>query len=148
MEKLLVAVDDCQSITMDSPIIQQTLELAGAFSSQVWLLHITPDSSPPAPFNVDGSTLRREAAAELCNERESLQRLAQHLRDRHVQATALLVEGPTIRTLLREAARLDSDLIVLGCHKHSALYGILLEFTEQGLLSKCPCPIMFVPLPG
>jgi nucleotide-binding universal stress UspA family protein len=128
--------------------MERTLELAGAFASKVWLIHIAPASDRPAPFNVDEERLRREVAEELCNERGHLQRLAQGLRDRQIDARALLVEGPTIRTLLKEAQRLEIDLIILGCHRHGALYGVLLEFTEEGLLSMCPCPIMFVPLPG
>ena len=148
MKRLLVAVDNCEATTMASPLMERTLELAGAFSSKVWILHVAPSSHQPAPFNVDSRALRHGAADELCNEHEFLQGLAQCLRDRGIDARALLIEGPTIRTLLKEAQRQEIDLIVLGCHKHGALYGALLEFTEEGLLSKCPCPIMFVPVPG
>jgi nucleotide-binding universal stress UspA family protein len=56
------------------------------------------------------------------------------------------VEGAIIRSILDESERLDIDLIVLGCHRHGLLYGALTEFTEEGLLSKCPRPIMFVPI--
>lgn len=147
MKKILVAIDDCEATTMASPIMERARELAAAFSSRLWILHIAPESHQPAPFNVDNTTLRREAAAELCNEHDYLQHLAQCLREQQIDASALLVEGPTIRTLLREAERLDIDLIMLGCHRHDALYSVLLEFTEQGLLSKCPCPIMFIPVP-
>jgi nucleotide-binding universal stress UspA family protein len=132
---------------MASSIIERTRELADAFASRVWVMHIAPPSRQAAPFNVDSSVLRHEAAAELCNQHEFLQYLAHCLRERGIDAGALLLEGPTIRTLLKEAQRLDIDLIILGCHKHDALYGVLLEFTEEGLLSKCPCPIMFVPVP-
>ena len=90
--------------------------------------------------------LRREVAAELRHEHEFLQRLAQCLRDHDIDATALLVEGATIRTILTESDRLDIDLIVLGCHRHGLLYGAVMDVTEEGLLSKCPRPIMFVPI--
>ena len=131
---------------MASPIMEQTLDLASAFSSKVWILHVVPRSRQ-APFNVDSKTLRREVAAELHHEYEYLQQLAQCLRDRDVDATALLVEGPTIRTILKESDRLDIDLIVLGCHGHSLLFGALIDVTEEGLLSNCTRPIMFVPVP-
>ena len=145
MKNILVAIDDCEATTIASPIVERTLELASAFSSKVWVLHIVPHPGQP-PFNVDGKTLRREIAAELRHEHEYLQNLAQCLRGRNIDATALLVEGATIETMLKESDRLDIDLIILGCHKHSQLYGALLEFTEEGLLSKCPRPIMFVPV--
>jgi nucleotide-binding universal stress UspA family protein len=145
VKNILVAIDDCEATTIESPILERTIELATAFSSKVWILHIVPHTGE-APFNVDSKVLRREAAAELHHEHKFLQHLAQCLRDRGIDATALLVEGPIIKTILKESDRLDIDLIVLGCHRHSLLYGVLVEFTEEGLLSKCPRPIMFAPL--
>ena len=146
MKNILVAIDSCEVTTIASPIMERTLDLASAFSSKVWILHIVPPSRQP-PFNVDGKALRREVAAELQHEHEFLQQLAQCLRDREVDATALLVEGPTVRTILKESDRLDIDLVVLGCHRHGLLYGALMDVTEEGLLSKCRRPIMFVPAP-
>jgi len=147
VENILVAIDDCEATNIASPIIERTLELAGVFSSKVWIIHVVPDMRRSTPFNVDSKVLRREAAAELCKEHEFLQRLAQCLRDRGIDAKALLIEGATTKTILKESDRLDIDLIVLGCHRHGLLYGVLTEFTEEGLLSKCPRPIMFVPMP-
>jgi len=146
VKNILVVIDSCETISIKSPLMERTLELASAFSSKVWLLHIVPHPHQP-PFNVDTATMRREVAVELRHEHEFLQHLAQCLRDRDVDATALLVEGATIRTILLEADRLDIDLIVLGCHKHGLLYGALVDVTEEGLLSNCSRPIMFVPEP-
>ena len=145
MKNILVAIDNCEAITTASPIMERTLELANAFSSKVWILHIVPRPGQ-APFNVDKSMLRKEVSAELHHEHEFLQHLAQCLRKRDIDAKALLVEGAIIRTILEESERLNIDLIILGCHRHGLLYGAVMEFTEEGLLSKCPRPIMFVPI--
>ena len=125
--------------------MERAIELASAFSSKVWVLHIVPQSSQ-TPFNIDEKILRREAAAELFHEQELLEHLAQSLRNRDVDAEALLVAGPVVNTILKESDRLSIDLIILGCHKHGLLYGALMEFTEEGLLSKCAHPIMFIPI--
>ena len=146
MKNILIVIDNCEDTSITSPIIERTFELAGAFSSKVWILHIVPSTSQSTPFNIDSKVLRREIAAELRNEHDFLQHLAQCMRDRDIDAKALLVEGATIRTILKESERLDIDLIVLGCHKHGQLYGVLTEFTEEGLLSKCSRPVMFIPL--
>lgn len=145
MKNILVAIDDCEVTTIASPIMERTLELAYAFSSKVWILHIVPHPGQPI-FSVDSKLLRGEVAAEFRHEHEYMHQLAQCLRDRDIDATALLVEGPIIRTILKESDRLDIDLIVLGCHRHGLLYGALIEATEEGLLSKCTRPIMFVPI--
>jgi nucleotide-binding universal stress UspA family protein len=146
VKNILIAIDDCEDMSIASPIIERALELANAFSSKVWILHIVPITSESNPFNVDSRILRHEIAAELCNEHDFLHHLAQCMRDRGVDAKALLVEGATIRSLLKESERLDIDLIVLGCHKHEHLYGVLTEFTEEGLLSTCTRPVMFIPM--
>jgi len=143
VKNILVAIDDCETTTIASPIIMRTIELASAFSSKVRVLHIIPPSQPP--FNVDSKTLRQEVAAEFRHEHEFLHHLAQCLRVQDIDATALLVKGPIIRTILKESERLDIDLMVLGCRKHDLLFGAIVEVTKEGLLSKCPCPIMFVP---
>ena len=146
MKNILVTIDSCETTTIASPIMERTIELANAFSGKVWVLHVVAHPRQE-PFNVDSKTLRRELAAEFRHEHEFLQHLAQCLRDRAVDATALLVEGATIKTILKESERLDIDLIVLGCHRHGLLYGALMDVTEEGLLSKCARPIMFVPIP-
>lgn len=145
MKNLLLAIDDCEASNTESPIIKRTIELARAFSSKVWILHIVPRSGEP-PFNIDEEVLRRAVAAERSHESERLAQLAQSLRDRDIEAEALLVEGAVVDSILKESDRLSIDLIILGCHKHGLLYGALMEFTEEGLLSKCAHPIMFVPI--
>jgi nucleotide-binding universal stress UspA family protein len=144
VKKILVAIDDIESNTVNSPMMMRVIEQARAFSSKVWLLHVV-SRVRPVPFNVDGKVLRREAATELHHEHEFLQHLAQCLRDREVDAKSLLIEGATIGSIMEEADRLDVDLIILGCHKHSLLYGALMDTTEEGLLSKCMHPLMFIP---
>jgi len=146
VKNILVAIDDIQTTTIASPIIARTIELASAFSSKVWILHIVPQTRESVSFNVDDAALRHAGAAELSDEHESLHALARCLRDRGVDAGALLIEGATVRTLLRESDRLAIDLIVMGCHRHGVPYGVLLEFTEEGVLGKCSHPIMYVPM--
>jgi nucleotide-binding universal stress UspA family protein len=146
VKNIIIAVESCESTTIASPLIEKTLELASAFSSKVWLLHVLPHSHQP-PFNVDSKITRREIAAEFRNEHEFLQQLAKCIQERQIDVTALLVQGPVIKSILKESQRLAADLIVLGCHKHGRLYGALMDNTEEGLLAKCSQPIMFVPEP-
>jgi nucleotide-binding universal stress UspA family protein len=145
VKNILVAIDDCDATTISSPIMQRSMELAAAFSSKVWLVHVVPHAGEP-PFNIDRKVLRREMATEYRQEHDFLQHLAQCLRDRGIDATSLLVEGSPTATLLAEVTRLQADLIMLGCHRHGMPYGALLDATEEGVLSKCRCPMMFVPL--
>ena len=143
MNNILVAIENCETITIASTIVVKTLELASAFSSKVWVLHVAPPARQP--YNVDTRISRHAVSDELRHEHEFLQYLAKCMKNKDVDATALLVEGPVISTILNESERLGVDLIVLGCHRHGMLYGALMDVTEEGLLSKCTRPIMFIP---
>lgn len=147
MKNLLVAIEDCETTTIESSIMERARELAAAFGSRVWLVHVVPRPGE-APFNIDREVMRREVAAEYRHEHDFLQHLAGCLRERGVEARALLIEGSPARALQQEADRLKVDLMILGCHRHGLAYGVLLDATEEGLLGKCRCPMMFVPLSG
>ncbi|MGD8842389.1 MAG: universal stress protein [Gammaproteobacteria bacterium] len=147
MKNILVAIDEYEAVTTDSPIVEQTVQLASAFTSKVWILHIVP-APRQAPFNIDNSLLRKESSGELRQEHEHLHHLAHCLRERSVDAKALLVEGSVVKTILRESERLNIDLIIMGCHRHGLLYKALSEGSAEGLLGRCLLPILFVPMGG
>jgi len=145
VKNILVAIDNLENAAKISPVVRLAVELASAFSSRVKLLHVAPHSRG-VPFNVDKEILRHEIAHELHEEHGLLQKLAQQLRDQGVDAIPLLVEGATVKTILHESDRLDVDLIILGCHKHSEMYCALMDGTEEGVLGRCSHPVLFVPL--
>jgi nucleotide-binding universal stress UspA family protein len=91
--------------------------------------------------------LRNQAATELHHEHKYLQHLTGVLRDRGINATALLVEGTTVKTILEEADRLAADLIIVGSHSHGLLYRALLDGTGERLLNETTRAILFVPEP-
>ena len=139
-----MTIEDCETTTIASSVVEKTLELASAFSSKVWILHIVPPSRQ-SPYNVDNKMFRHEVATELRHEHDFLQHLAKCMQDVNIDVTALLVQGSIISTILQESERLDIDLAVLGCHKQGLLYSALMDDTDEGLLAKCSRPIMFVP---
>ena len=147
LKNILLAIEDCETTTIASPLVERAMELASAFSSKIWLVHVVPHPGEP-PFNLDREVLRHEVAAEYRQEHDYLQHLALCLRDRGIDAGSLLVEGTPAATLLAEVDRLQADLVMLGCHLHGVSYGVVLDTTEEGVLGKCRCPMMFVPVPA
>lgn len=143
MKNILMTIEDCETTTIASPIVKKTLELASAFSSKVWVVHIVPPLHPP--YNVDNKMFRRDIATEYRQEHDFLQHLAKCMRDKNIDVTALLVQGSIISTILEESERLTVDLLVLGCLKHGKLFSAFMNDTDESLLAKCTRPIMFVP---
>ena len=144
MRNILVAIDDIEGATVTSALIRQATALARAFAGKLWLLHVVPRPGM-TPFTVPGEVLRGQAAAELHHEHKLVQRLSHQLRDSGIDTIALLVEGATVRTILREADRLEADLIVATSHHHSLLYRTLLDGAGERLLNESERPVMFVP---
>ena len=146
MKTILVAIENIEGTDLASPVMVHTMKLAAKFSSKVWLVHVVPRPGT-APFTVPRKVLRDQAATELHHEHKLMQHLTGAMRDRGINAAALLVEGGTVKTILEEADRLDADLLVVGSHSHGLLYRTLLDGTEERLLNESTRPILFVPEP-
>jgi len=144
MKNILVAIDNIEGTRPQSPLVQRAAALARAFSSKIWLVHVVPQPGL-TPFTVPRELLRGQAASELWHEHKSMQHLTHYLRDSGIEATALLVEGTPVKTILSEAERLDADLIVVASHRHSLLYRTLLDGAGERLLNQSSRPVMFVP---
>jgi nucleotide-binding universal stress UspA family protein len=56
-------------------------------------------------------------------------------------------EGAATQGILEMAARIPSDLIVLGSHGHSGFEHLVLGSVTEKVLRKAPCPVLTVP-PG
>jgi len=145
VKNILMTIKDCEDSTITSPIVEKTLELASLCSSKVYIIHVAPPLREP-PYNVDSEMFRREVAKELHHEHDFLQYLEKYIQDMNIDATALLAQGTIISAILKESERLAVDLVILGRHKHGPLYRALMDNTEEGLLAKSSCPIMFVPI--
>ncbi|MEW5940915.1 MAG: universal stress protein [Chloroflexota bacterium] len=67
------------------------------------------------------------------------------MRKAGLDATALVVQGATVETILNEASKLEADMIVVGSHGHGALYQLLVGSVCEGVLRKAACPVLVVP---
>jgi nucleotide-binding universal stress UspA family protein len=145
VKKILVTIKDCELVTLDTPILKTAIELAKCCSSRIHLIHVAP-ASRQSPYNIDSEVFRREIAAELRREHNSLKQLAMRLRDINIDARALLVRGVIITAILEQAERLGIDMLIVGRHKHGPLYSMLMDDTDEGLLARSSCPVLFIPV--
>lgn len=132
-----------------SPVSDQTVELAArlghAFTAPVWLLHVAQPDPDFVGYDVGPPNVREQVAHEMRDTHSHLQRYSAELRERGIEATALQVQGATVETILHEAARLGTDLIVLGSHGHGALHRALLGSVSEGVVHAARCPVVIVP---
>lgn len=71
--------------------------------------------------------------------------MAETCRRQGIEATALLVQGPTAQMLLEEAAKLECDMIVIGSHGSGVIKQLLGGSVSQAVLTKSDRPVLVVP---
>ena len=140
--KILVCVDLSDSTEI---IVSKIEELAKSLSAQVWLLHNAIPEPGHVEFKVDPLAARESLAKKFHNEHRRIQELSDRLRNAGVDATALLVHGSTVETILQEAADVDADMIVVGSHGKGAMYQLLLGSISEGVLHKSSLPVLVIP---
>jgi nucleotide-binding universal stress UspA family protein len=140
--KLLVAVDLSES---SRTIIDRVKAITGDHTAWVWILHNAVPEPGFVEFKVDPVAAREALAKRFHAEHRQIQELADSLRREGLEATALLVHGPTVETILQEAEDLDVDMIVVGSHGHGAMYNLLMGSVTEEILHKSRFPVLVVP---
>ncbi len=140
--KLLVAVDLSESTQI---IVKKVEKIAKVLSAKVWILHNAEPEPDAVEFRVDPQTARESLSKKFHREHRQIQKIAKRLRTKGLKATALLVHGATVETILKEASKLDVDMIVVGSHGRSAVYQLFVGSVSEAVLHKSRCPVLVVP---
>lgn len=139
---VLVAVD--LSPAADK-VIAAAERVALAIGAEVFVLHVAKPEPDFVGYDAGPNVVRQQVADEYRREHRAVQDLAERLRAAGVRATALLIQGPTAATTLREAVRLNVELIVVGSHGHGAVYDVLVGSYSAAILRQSPVPVLVVP---
>lgn len=140
--KLLVAIDLSEPTDL---IVKKAEELAKEMSAQVWIVHNAEPEPDVLEFRADPKAAREKLAEKFHREHRRVQEIGKRLRDQGLDAKALLVHGPTVEMILKEASELDVDIIVVGSHGRSAVFQLLMGSVSEGILRKSRCPVLVVP---
>jgi nucleotide-binding universal stress UspA family protein len=132
-----------------SPITDSVLDiaktLAKCFSARLWLIHVASPDPDFVGYDAGPQSVRDQVADHLREEHRDLQSKAADLREAGIDATALLIQGPTADTILAEAKVHHADLIIMGSHGHGAMHRVLMGSVSEGVLRKAPCPVTIIP---
>ena len=140
--KILACVDLSDSTEI---IMEKTEELAQGLSAKVWLLHNALPEPGKLEFTVDPIAAREALAKRFHVEHRQIQELAGRLRKAGIDATALLVHGATVKTILTEASDLDVDMIVVGSHGRGMMGQLMVGSVSEGVLHKSNLPVLVIP---
>ena len=140
--KILAAVD-FSAVT--EQVLETLVRIAATFPAEVWLVHVAPPDPAFVGYGAGPKAVRGQVAAEHHARHQQVQQLADRLRADGVEATALLLQGPTVATLIAEANRLPAELIVLGSHGHGAVYELLVGSVSEGVVRAAQVPVLLIP---
>ena len=141
--KILVAVDLSDATAR---VMEVTERIAGPMSGVVRLLHVAEAEPDFVGFDAGPDVVRDQVAKEYRDEHRSVQAYADALRNANVDASALLIKGPIIETILNEAKRFEADLLIVGSHGFGALYDLLVGSSSRGILKDTNIPVLVVPI--
>jgi nucleotide-binding universal stress UspA family protein len=141
--KLLAAVDFSKA---SGYIIEAVHRVAMATEGEVHLLHVINPLPSIAGPEFHPVMEHQELSERFLEEQKQLDDLVGQLREVDVNVTGSMVQGDPVRTVVREAKRLDAELIVVGSHGHGLFFDALVGSISAGILRKSPVPVLVVPI--
>ena len=118
---LLVAVDF-------SNVAEDQLDIVARLAKpnrEIYLLHVAEPDPSFIGYEAGPDEVRHDVAVEFKREHEELHGLADRLRERGHDVTALMIQGPTIQTILEQAEKLEAEVIVVGSHGRGKLFDLV-----------------------
>jgi len=143
MKNILVTIDFEEK---GQVLIDKAAELAKKFKSKLWLVHVAAPDPDFIGYDVGPQYIRDVLAKDLRNEHKLLQGFTNQLKEKNIEAEALLVQGTTIETVVELTEKLAIDLIVIGKHEHGFFHKTFMVSTDESLVEKSNIPVLIVPL--
>lgn len=143
MKNILVSIDFNNH---EKSLIDKAIEMAKAFDSKIWLLHVAAPEPEFIGFGVGPQYIRDSRADELRKEHRLISDYTDLIRLENQECEGLLINGATIEMILEEAQKLAIDLIIIGHHDHNFLYKAFFGSVASGVIKKSNIPVLVVPL--
>ena len=138
---LLVAVDF-------SAVADDQLEIVGRLARpnrDIYLLHVAEPDPSFVGYEAGPDEVRHDVAVEFKREHDELHALADRLREQGHEVTALMIQGPTVKTILEQAEKLEAEVIVVGSHGRGKLFDVVVGSVSAGVIRKAKVPVLVVP---
>jgi nucleotide-binding universal stress UspA family protein len=118
--------------------------LAREQGARLCILHVKPTLGPMLAYGDALAALEPEDSSEKLL--EILHRL--QVSDPKVQMEHRLVDGEGAQEILRQAAEIGADLIVMGTHGRTGLDHLLMGSVAGEVLRNAQCPVVTVKIPA
>ena len=156
--KLLCAIDFSES-TID--LIKSAEKLGTDCNATLVLTHVMPPDENEIEFQPiieahfkprkkyytePDSTEKGDSVPILHNRKyQLLQTITEWLKEKGISSEISIVHGNEVDGIIEQAAKHETDMILLGSHGHKALYQLLIGSVCEGVLRKAAIPVVIVP---
>ena len=135
-KKILVPVENSP---FDDAIIDHVTALAGVCKSSVVLIHVADGW---AARNISQLNLRE--SEEMKKDREYIEKLADELEARGLEADAILASGDPASEIAQAAARENCDLIAMSTHGHKFIGDMIHGSVAHTVRHSSHVPVLLV----
>ena len=144
MKKILVAINKEKNA---GRLIAKAEEIARAFNSRVWILHVSePDPDDFLGLEAGPQFAHEKRLKNRKKEGELITRLAAELQERNVEAEAMQLQGSTAKLIKAQIKELNADLLIAGHHKKNFFYQMFVGSMEQEIIDDVRIPVLLVPV--
>ncbi len=142
MKNILVAIDFTEA---NKSVLKYAKKMAKEFHSTITIIHsesiqLFLDSYE---INVMPSVEIIETQKKIIEDR--LNQIEKEFDNENIKVKTILLEGATVKNILREAKKCEADLIITGSHKHGRFYNLLIGSTTNSLIKNSSIPILIIP---
>ena len=114
--------------------------MAEQYNAALWLVHVFPHTSDLLGYtDYEKLFSRRKGAGQAV-----LDSIRDDLGETSFEVHEELLEGPEAEAILKFAADIQSDLIVMGTRGLGAVKGLLLGSVSRKVIHYAACPVMVV----
>ena len=114
--------------------------------AELFLIHVADPDPDFIGYGAGPESVRLAVAHKFTRAPQRIEVLATELRkEGFVATTALLMQGATAETILREADRLGADVILMGTRARGALRSLLLGSVSKAVVADSTRPVLLVP---
>jgi nucleotide-binding universal stress UspA family protein len=113
--------------------------------AELFLIHVTEPDPDFVGYGAGPESVRLAVAHKFTRAHTQIENAAAELRKEGIETTALLLQGATAETILREADKLSVDAILMGIRAHGVLHEILMGSVSKSVLQKSTRPILLIP---
>ena len=140
--KLLAALDLASSTPA---VLREARNWARRLSAELILIHVAEPDPDFIGYGAGPESVRLAVAHKFTRAHQQIEALAVELRKDGIDAKALLIQGATAETILREADNLSVDAIFMGTRARGAIHDLMVGSVSKEVLRHSSRPVLLVP---